>query len=157
MEAVTIHPPEGYEVCPTSTQTEIRFRPIVKSKPKWEDFGFVKGYYVNDWGYPSQYGYFSDRARADTVNMNVWPTLEEAEACLALSQLCQWRDKYNEGWKPDWSNSREHKWTVGVCLDIIKVYSTLDSNAVLSFKTSTIRDKFVEDFRELIETAKPLL
>ena len=85
------------------------------------------------------------------------PTLEEAEACLALSQLCQWRDKYNEGWKPDWSNSREHKWTVGVCLDIIKVYSTLDSNAVLSFKTSTIRDKFVEDFRELIETAKPLL
>ena len=42
MEPVKIHPPEGFEVCPTSTQTEIRFRPISKSKPKWEDFGKVE-------------------------------------------------------------------------------------------------------------------
>lgn len=35
MEAVKIHPPEGYEVCPTSTQTEIRFRPVSKNKSEW--------------------------------------------------------------------------------------------------------------------------
>ena len=156
MEPVKIHPPEGYEVCPTSTQAEIRFRPVSKSKPKWEDFGFVKGYYVNSWSNPTQYGCFSDKARADSVNMNVWPTLEEAEACLALSQLCQWRNKYNEGWKPDWKNHNP-KWCIGITHNYVRTFSIITENHTLAFETQKIRDKFLEDFSELIEIAKPLL
>jgi hypothetical protein len=151
MEAVTIHPPEGYEVCPTSTQTEIRFRPIVKSKPTWEDLKNVTGYWVKG---NCHVEYADQKAQID--NRNVWPTKEEAEAALALSQLCQWRDKYNEGWKPDWTDSNT-KWLIQLCRNKIATYSTNVVSSVLVFKTGEIRDKFLEDFAELIETAKPLL
>lgn len=155
MEAVKIHPPEGYEVCPTSTQTEIRFRPVSNSKPRWYDLKSVKGYYVNHWSNIVNYG--SESTCGTNTNKNVWPTKEEAEACLALSQLCQWRDKYNENWKSDWKDNYEDKWCIGACNNRIHSYRTSDSNSVLSFKTSEIRNKFLEDFAELIEIAKPLL
>ena len=152
MEAVKIHPPEGYEVCPTSTQTEIRFRPV-KSKPKWEDFGAHVGFYVNNISEVHRYTALEESC--DT-NRNVWPTKEEAEACLALSQLCQWRDKYNEGWKPDWEHS-EFKFHIVVGAGKVISSTSPDNSHVLTFKTAKIRDKFLEDFSELIEIAKPLL
>ena len=152
MEPVKIHPPEGFEVCPTSTQTEIRFRPISKSKPKWEDFGKVEGWHVNQYCVLVAF-----KETSGNINKNIWPTKEEAEACLALSQLCQWRDKYNEGWRPDWSNTREHKWVIGFCDNRMITWSTIDSNSVLAFKTCAIKDKFREDFSELITIARPLL
>ena len=153
MEPVKIHPPEGYEVCPTSTQTEIRFRPISKSKPKWEDFGKLEGWYLDVYGYVIK----THDEVSNSLTKTIWPTKEEAEACLALSQLCQWRDKYNKGWKPDWKDNYEDKWCIGACNNRIHSYRTSDSNSVLSFKTSEIRNKFLEDFAELIEIAKPLL
>jgi hypothetical protein len=151
MEAVTIHPPEGYELCPTSTQTEIRFRPIVKSKPKWEDFGTVSGFFIRNMGEVVEY---TGGHKSDPINRNTWPTKEEAEACLALSQLCQWRDKYNEGWKP--AKDNEFKHTIGIG-GTDNIFRALSNKAVLSFKTAEIRDKFLEDFEPLIEIAKPLL
>lgn len=151
MEPVKIHPPEGFEVCPTSTQTEIRFRPISKSKPKWEDFGKIEGYYIDEICSIIEY-----QSESRLSNKNTWPTLEEAEACLALSQLCQWRDKYNEGWKPDWKHS-DFKYSIIVGSDAILSSSHPYNHHVLAFKTSETRDKFFEDFRPLIETAKPLL
>lgn len=151
MEPVKIHPPEGFEVCPTSTQTEIRFRPISKSKPKWEDIRNIEGYFIN--GACEMHSY---EGLAGKVDKNVWPTKEEAEACLALSQLCQWRDKYNEGWKPDWKHS-DFKYNIIVGSDAILSSSHPYNHHVLAFKTSETRDKFFEDFRPLIETAKPLL
>lgn len=154
MEPVKIHPPEGYEVCPISTQTEIRFRPISKRKPKWENFGAHVGFYVNNISEVHRYTAIEESCDR---NRNTWPTKEEAEACLALSQLCQWRDKYNENWRPDWKDNREHKWCIGACNNKIHSYRTSDSNSVLSFKTAKIRDKFLEDFEPLIEIAKPLL
>ncbi len=153
MEAVKIHPPEGYEVCPTSTQTEIRFRPIVKSKLKWEDFGKTKGWYVGNGSSITEY--YTDNI-AKKANRNVWPTKEEAEAALALSQLCQWRDKYNEGWKPDWRDDMT-KYVINLHKGCIEPLNVCYSNSVLCFKSEKIRNKFLEDFAELIEIAKPLL
>ncbi len=152
MEAVTIHPPEGYEVCPTRTQTEIRFRPIVKSKPKWEDFGKLKGFWVRS---DSSIGEV-DLSVTDSQCRNTWPTKEEAEACLALSQLCQWRDKYNEGWKPNWT-TEDWKYYIVVRRNKLMCDYFNTTAHVLAFKTKQIRDKFLEDFAELIEIAKPLL
>jgi len=151
MEAVTIHPPEGYEVCPTSTQTEIRFRPIEKNKPKWEDFGKIKGFYVTGLCEIKQYEEVASKSCA-----NVWPTKEEAEACLALSQLCQWRDKYNEGWKPVWRDDMT-KYVIKLHKGCIEPLNVCYSNSVLCFKSEKVRNKFLEDFAELIEIAKPLL
>jgi hypothetical protein len=151
MEPVKIHPPEGFEVCPTSTQTEIRFRPISKSKPKWEDIRNIEGYFIN--GACEMHSY---EGLAGKVDKNVWPTKEEAEAALALSQLCQWRDKYNEGWRPDYTKCGL-KWTIQLYENQIKTFATSSYPCILIFKTEEIRDKFLEDFAELIEIAKPLL
>lgn len=151
MESVKIHPPEGYEVCPTSTQTEIRFRPVIKSKPKWEDFGKIKGWHVNQYCVLVAF-----EETSGSINKNIWPTKEEAEACLALSQLCQWRDKYNDEWRPDWKNDNT-KWCIGITHDRVRTFSIITENHVLAFRTQTMRDKFLEDFSELIEIAKPLL
>lgn len=152
MEPVKIHPPEGYEVCPTSTQTEIRFRPANKSKPKWEDFGRIKGFWIRS---DTSIGEV-DLSVTDDSSRNTWPTKEEAEACLALSQLCQWRDKYNEGWKPDWKDNMLKACIISFEGGLAKESYTRSSQ-VLSFKSDAIRDKFLEDFSELIEIAKPLL
>ena len=121
-------------------------------KPQWEDFGQVEGWYVSAYSYlanPNKY-------RSHDENKNLFPTKEEAEACLALSQLCQWRDKYNEGWRPNWDESSD-KYVIYIYRNIIMSTEFSFASQVLTFKTEKIRDKFLEDFRDLIEIAKPLL
>lgn len=127
--------------------------PQYKEKPKWEDFGKIKGHFISSTsdiiGISEQY--------SNCDNKNTWPTREEAEAALALSQLCQWRDKYNEGWKPDWRINNRDKHVIYIYEDSIVCSSALVSSKILSFKSAKIRDKFFDDFEELIEIAKPLL
>lgn len=75
-----------------------------KELPKsWEDLMGVSGCYVDS---NSKVDVFKG-CFAKEETKNVFPTRAEAEACLALSQLCQLRDRYNGGWKPDWNNVNE--------------------------------------------------
>ena len=151
---VTIQAPEGYEIDKEkSTFEKIVFKPKAPEKPKWEDFGEVKSYFVSSY---SKIGELKDSIVTDSTK-NTWPTKEEAEACIALSQLCQWRDKYNEGWKPNWNNTKEGKHCICIEKNAITFGLYSFTNKILSFKTDKIRNKFLEDFRDLIETAKPLL
>ena len=126
---------------------------IVDSNPKWEDFGKLEGYFVD---VDCNISKLRKNAFSESNLKSVFPTESEAKACLALSQLCQWRDKYNENWKPIWT---EHsiKWFIyfNNC-KIITNYTTSYQH-VLAFKTREIRDKFLEDFSELIMEAVPLL
>lgn len=154
MKELKIEVSEGYEI----DEKESTFEKIVfkKSdrKPEWKDIGKISGWYVSSLSEISL-------ARRDfdicQRNKNIFPSKEEAEACLALSQLCQWRDKYNEGWKPDWTNDAEPKWAIAVHLNVVTSEILYSTCRVLSFQTAKIRDKFLSDFRELIEIAKPLL
>lgn len=69
-------------------------------KPKWEDFGKVSGYKI---GYNSNmYEIVSEHSSFS--NKNAITTKKEARAMLALIQLMQWRDKYNEEKLEDWCN-----------------------------------------------------
>lgn len=149
-----IQVPEGYEIDKEkSTFEKIVFKKVEKELPKsWEDLKFVRGFYVTD------DGYIDDCSMVDTISMNksVFPTEEEAEACLALAQLCQLRDRYNDGWKPDW-NKDDDKYTIIYCSDKIDTSFSVYAQRILSFKTVELRDKFLKNFRDLIETAKPLL
>ena len=86
----------------------------------------------------------------------VAPNKELADAVVALLKLLFLRDYYNEGWQPDWEDD-EWKYFIENYrgkLDTDRIHST---SVVLSFKTKEIRDKFLEDQRELLEIAKPLL
>ena len=78
------------------------------------------------------------------------------ECTEALKKLIILRDYYNEGWQPNWQDD-EWKYYIENYrgkLDTDRIHST---SVVLSFKTKEIRDKFLEDQRELLEIAKPLL
>ena len=90
-------------------------------------------------------------------NKNMFPTRAEAEACLALAQLCQLRDRYNDGWKPDWENDNEQKHVIIIHAGRIHVETFFSIRHLLTFKTEELRNEFLENFRDLIETAKPLL
>ena len=134
---------------------KIVFKKKEKELPtKWEDFVIVKGYYLNSDCFVIGLG-----DEPNNYNKNIFPTKEEAEACLALSQLCQLRDAYNGKPLADWCDWADDntKYCIEICDNRISkdYYSTYKK--VLAFKTEELRDKFVENFRELIETAKPLL
>ena len=150
-----IQVPEGYEIDrENSTFENIIFRKVERKLPKtWKDLEVVSGFYIDS---HSKVNVFKG-CFATEENKNIFPTREEAEACVALAQLCQLRDGYNGGWKPDWKDDREKKH----CIEFFKgkiqknYYHVLKK--VLCFKTQELRDKFLENFRDLIETAKPLL
>ncbi len=143
---------EGKKILLTEEQIK-QIKYSVTSKPKWEDFGEVKGFYVNTSGEIVNY----TNTKPSNLNKNTFPSKEEAEACLALSQLLQWRDKYNEGWKPDWADNTV-KHVINVINNEVTIRTEMNNySSILCFKTCNIRDKFLEDFADLLEVAKPLL
>lgn len=74
----------------------------------------------------------------------------------ALKKLIILREYYNEGWQPDWEDGEE-KFSIQVCEGELDTFKSLELQRVFSFRTEEIRDKFLEEQRELLEIAKPLL
>ena len=150
-----IQVPEGYEIDKeNSTFENIVFKKEERKLPKkWEDLYEVKGWFVD---FHSDVVTSGSMRTADSVK-NRFPTKEEAEACLALAQLCQLRDRYNDGWRPDWINNKEYKYSIVINKGEPFVETYFNVQKILAFKTEELRDKFLENFRDLIETAKPLL
>nr|DAY33542.1 MAG TPA: hypothetical protein [Caudoviricetes sp.] len=150
-----IQVPEGYEIDKEkSTFEKIVFKKVENELPKsWEDLGVIRGFYVNA---HSEARDFECCTNKDS-NKNTFPTKKEAEACLALAQLCQLRDRYNDGWKPNWKDDNQFKWCIDFFQDVVRKTAVLFVRRTLTFKTEELRDKFLENFRDLIETAKPLL
>ena len=150
-----IQVPEGYEI----DRENSTFEKIVLMKTdnylprSWEEFGKVKGWFVNEL---SNVEYYSEGHSTDFRDKNLFPTKEEAKACVALAQLCQLRDIYNDGWKPDWTNNAE-KYCIYFNDNKLDISYSYSAHRVLIFKTVETRDKFLENFRDLIEIAKPLL
>ena len=149
-----IEVPDGYEIDKEkSTFEKIVFKKVERELPKsWEDLKILNGYYVKD---SSKVDIFKSYT-TDEYNKNVFPTKEEAEACLALAQLCQLRDRYNDGWKPCW-NTDTMKHCIYVSKGEIRGGHQFENSRILTFEKREIRDKFLENFKDLIEIAKPLL
>ena len=123
---------------------------------KWEDLKTLKGYYVNILSEINCVNF----AICYYDNRNVFPTKAEAEACLALSQLCQLRDAYNGEPLADWCDLSDSK-TIKYCIEYYEGKSSYKNytftKRILTFKTKELRDKFAENFEYLILTAEPLL
>lgn len=149
-----IQVPQGYEIDKEkSTFEKIVFKKVDDLPKSWKEFGEVKGWFVNN---KCEIDYYSEGDSTNDMDKNLFPTKEEAEACLALAQLCQLRNRYNDGWKPDW-NDGTNKYSIYFTRDEIDGVCEYCSHRVLAFKTLELRDKFVENFEDLIEIAKPLL
>ena len=78
----------------------------------------------------------------------------------ALRKLTILREYYNKGWQPDWSKKNSMHFCIRVRNNKITTDNNSDINefnTVLVFRDYTIRDKFLEEQRKLLEIAKPLL
>ncbi len=140
----------------------IRFKPIEKQLPKtWEEFCDTHPikddeYYIKQASKIKHYDKCGRGDRYPNSDKNVG-TKETCEAVLALMQLIQLRDCYNDGWKPDWGNNWEEKHVIFRDGDYICKDRLTRFQCVLNFKTTELRDQFLENFRDLIEIAKPLI
>ena len=95
----------------------------------------------------------------DEVLYGFLPTEKEYKAMLALRKLCYLRDAYNGEHLADWCDWKEHKikYVIYYSLDDIKLAVSNTQSFILAFKTAELRDKFTENFEDLILTAKQLL
>ena len=67
------------------------------------------------------------------------------------------RDYYNEGWQPDWSNYNEIKWTIENVNNNLTVTNEYTFNQVMFFNSEKLAELFLNEQKELLEIAKPLL
>lgn len=158
-----IIPPKGYEVDKENSTFEcIKFKPIKPKLPKtWEEF--CEEYpltdeecWINSMGYV-EYIVKPGKKRNSKVDRNLLPSLEYAKAILALCQLIQLRDCYNDGWEPDWCDYKQYKYCIKMDgMEIMKAVH-LTFSYILAFKSKELRDEFAKNFISLIEVAKPLL
>jgi len=159
---IKITPPEGYEVDKEHSTFEcIKFKPIKSQLPKsWEEFCEVYpieqkgGAYINN---VSNILVLNKGSRNPHTDKNVLPSEEMAEAALALCQLLQLRDCYNQGWQPDWDEGTLKYCMVPTGKYEVKINYSYQIPRVLHFKTRELCEAFKENFKDLIEIAKPLL
>ena len=142
-EKVVIKPTPGHEIdkeliCKINRHYEHDgiFKPIKKELPKtWEEF--------------CRLGYNKLKGQIDVSGQ--W-----SPAFNALWKLVLLRDHYNDGWVPDWHRSND-KYCLAYFENKIISSAWEGYQQTLAFETVYLRDEFLLNFRELIETAKPLL
>lgn len=156
----TIEIPDGYtlvKVCDTEYK-------VVKEENKlpytWEEFCETHPLKRGEFGVDAEHELFEVIESEGCKRLTSWrlllPNKEKAEAILALCQLIQLRDCYNDGWVPDWGNSEAKKHVISLIgNNWIETWRTKDA-CMFAFKSVDIRDKFHENFRYLLDKIKPL-
>jgi hypothetical protein len=132
-----------------TTYPELAKKELPKS---WRELRNIKGYYVDT---ASVVDIVDGVTYED--NKNIFATKEQAEASIALAQLSQLRKAYRYGWMPDWTDNDEFKYCIEFCQNKIYKDAYTATSHFLSFQDEKTRDLFLENFKELIETAKPLM
>lgn len=142
-----------------SAFTEKELKEIYLPKT-WEEFCSMKkvqpgeAYYCFTTGKFVEYEYYSNRT---THSWQALPSLQAAEAHLALAQLHQLRDCYRQGWKPDYndctckyylSKGADHRIFIDWCRAI---------DHFLTFQTEEVAQEFLDNFKGLIFKAWDLL
>lgn len=142
----------------------VTFREKERKIPKsWEEFCEMFPDYTGNWFIEpnndekiGQVQGISEHEKRTYRNAELLPDRATAEAVLALCQLIQLRDCYNDNWMPDWNNYKQDKHTIEFHGDEIYCDVVVRNPAILSFKTEEVRDEFLENFDDLIEKLKPL-
>ena len=164
METYVIEAPEGFEAVAkvVSGVTNISFIPKVVEKKLPINLNQSISYLPEICYYIDNEGDIMDFEKKQVADgtlaePNTITSEEYAKAFLALMQLIRFRDIWNEGWIADWTNVEVTKHVIRYdSSSIISTWRTTLSSPLV-FKTSELGDKFLETFKDLIETAKPIL
>lgn len=73
-----------------------------------------------------------------------------------LSQLLYLRDIYRQGWTPDW-NDNNFKYSIAVRNNQLIRNVNICTNDKFSFQSKELRDKFLENFKNMLEEIKDLI
>ena len=113
--------------------------------------------------YCDKYGEVGDKIKASlntaylTINKYIFSDYKQAQAHIAKMKLHLLRDKYRQGWKPDWKDAGELKYLIlklGNKLDVIEIRTT---QSFLTFQDEKQAYEFLTNFRDLIEQAGDLI
>ena len=144
--------PEGYEIDKeNSTFEKIVFKKINKLPKTWEDLKYISGGYISTLSKVIT----DDYIITSPFTKGTFPTKELAEATLALAQLLQLRNRYNgdnKGFIFDKNN-----YCITVYDNNITKCREGYLQRVLAFRTIELKDEFYNNFKDLIEIARPLL
>ena len=142
-----------------SAFTEKEIKEIVLPN-SWEEFCEMhpveedgEEYYID---VDSNTSYVYKGVRNPEFYKNVLPSKEAAEAHRALMQLHQLRNYYRQGWEPNWKDSII-KYCIVLESNILVIYKNLYTCNFLSFQSKEIAEKFLNNFKGLIETAGDLI
>ena len=163
IKEIKIEVPSGMEIDKENSTFEcIKFKPIENKLPNtWEEFCKThRSINGENWiTNSSLIGSIDGKIRNNRnciEDKNLLPNKKYAEAMLALCQLIQLRDCYNDGWIPDWSD-KNYKYVIIVEYNCIRKACETNLQRILAFESARLRNEFFENFRDLIEVAKPLL
>lgn len=155
----TIEIPQGYKLVQIS-DTEYRIQKEEHVLPKtWEEFCELRPLIKKEEHFidsNSDILLNPGKSREPGVDANMLPSKDAAEAILALCQLIQLRDYYNNGWKPDWNNGAFDKHAILFEDDKISTSTQCYIHRVLVFKTEKLRGEFLKNFKDLIVKLKAL-
>jgi hypothetical protein len=154
MKTLKINVPDGYEIDKEqSTFENIVFKEIEKGLPKsWEELKEVGGYYVDRMSLV-----YGQVYQVRDSNRNTFATKEQAEASIALAQLSQLREVYRQGSKPDYTDKYAVKYGIYFTNQELKIGAFYETNVFLMFQSEQIAKQFLENFKDLIDKAKPLM
>ena len=155
-QIIEIEVPEGKKAI--WKDGKVVFEDIAPKLPEsWEEF--CKLYpikegecYIDDYSVISE----TNGSRAITADQNVLPSREAAEAYLALMRLHQLRDCYRQGWTPDYKRL-DYKYCICYDGDNYVVVQIVDRSRFLTFQSKELSEKFLKNFRDLIEQAGDLI
>jgi hypothetical protein len=153
MKTIKIKVPDGYEIdTENSTFEQIVFKELKKELPKsWEELAEIEGYWVTP---DSTVVYASQKTIFN--HLIIFKTKKQAQASIALAQLSQLRDVYRQGWEPDWID-RNKKFCILKELNNFTIDNYEYLPHFLSFQSQEIAEEFLNNFKDLIEEASPLL
>jgi len=139
---LNIKVPKGYIVDEeNSSFTCIKFKKEEKKQVTcWEELKTINGYFIDK----------------GTTTKRLFATKEQAETCIALAMLSQLMKDVNGDWIPDWTEEVK-KFVIQFDKDNILKNWYYTFSYFLAFPTAEIRDRFLENHKELIIKAKPLL
>lgn len=89
--------------------------------------------------------------------VKTYKDIEMYNAFEALRKLILLRDYYNEGWQPNWKDKEEKRFFIEVWDIGFFEEDSYRRQRPLIFKTRSIAKKFIEEQKELLKIAEPLL
>ena len=137
-----LHLPEPIKELPNTWEDFVKQNPMVKDE-----------YYI---GISRSIHHVENMNRTNGIYDHLLATEKDAEAIQALIKLKRLRDTYRQGWVPDWETT-DYKYSIEYYKDNLNISCIRFRNDFLAFQSEELRDKFLENFKDLIEQAKEFI